>query len=69
MGGEAQAFLWQCGSPGAALVRATYELLRDAMVDGNYITPQQIEKDIARLDDPDFLMPSPILWSAWGRRP
>ena len=69
MGGEARAFMWQSGSPGAALVRATYELLRDAMVDGNYITAQQFEEDIARLDDPDFLMPSPILWSAWGRRP
>jgi SAM-dependent methyltransferase len=69
MGGEARAFMWQQGSPGAALMRATYELLRDAMVDGNYITPQQLEEDIARLDDPDFLMPSPILWSAWGRRP
>jgi SAM-dependent methyltransferase len=66
---EAQAFMWQSGSPGAALVMATYQLLRDAMVDGNYITPQQFEEDIARLDDSDFLMPSPILWSAWGRRP
>jgi len=69
IGGEARAFMWPRGSSGAALVRATYELLRDAMVDGNYITPQQFEEDIARLDDPDFLMPSPILWSAWGRRP
>jgi SAM-dependent methyltransferase len=69
IGAEARAFMWQSGSPGAALVRATYELLRDAMVDGNYITPQQFEEDIARLDDPDFLMPSSILWSAWGRRP
>ena len=69
IGAEARAFMWQSGSPGAALVRATYELLRDAMVDRNYITPQQFEEDIARLDDPDFLMPSPILWSAWGRRP
>ena len=69
IGGEARAFMWQHASPGAALVRATYELLRDAMVEGDYITPQQFEEDIARLDDPDFLMPSPILWSAWGRRP
>jgi len=69
IGGEARAFMWQHGSPGASLVRATYELLRDAMVDSNYITPQQFEEDIARLEDPDFLMPSPILWSAWGRRP
>jgi len=69
VGGEARAFMWQHGSLGASLVRATYELLRDAMVDGNYITPQQFGEDIARLDNPDFLMPSPILWSAWGRRP
>jgi len=69
VGGEARAFIWQHGSPGASLVRATYELLRDAMVSGNYITSQQFEDDIARLDDPDFLMPSPILWSVWGRRP
>jgi SAM-dependent methyltransferase len=69
IGGEARAFMWQRGSPGAALVRATYELLRGAMIDGNYITPQQFDQDIARLDDPDFMMPSPILWSAWGRRP
>ena len=68
VGGEARAFMWQRGSPGAALVRATYELLRGAMIDGNYITPQQFEEDIARLDDPDFMMPSPIMWSAWGRR-
>jgi SAM-dependent methyltransferase len=67
--GEARAFMWQRGSPGAALVRATYELLRGVMIDGNYITQQQFEEDVARLDDPDFLMPSAILWSAWGRRP
>lgn len=67
--GEARAFMSQHGSPGIALARATYELLREAMIEGNYITPQQFEEDVARLDDPDFLMPSAILWSAWGRRP
>jgi len=66
--GEARAFMWQRGSVGAALVRSTYELLRGAMIDGNYITPQQFEKDVACLDDPDFLMPSAILWAAWGQR-
>jgi hypothetical protein len=38
------------------------------MIDGNYITQQQFEDDIARLDDLDFIVPSGILWSAWGRR-
>ena len=66
--GEARAFMWQSGSTGAALARATYELLRGALIEGNYITPRQFEEDVARLDDPDFLMPSAMLWSAWGRR-
>jgi SAM-dependent methyltransferase len=68
VGGEARSFMWQRGSAGAALARATYELLQRDLIDGNYITPQQFEEDVARLDDPDFLTPSAILWSAWGRR-
>lgn len=68
-GAEARVFMWRGGSAGASLVRATYELLRGAMIERNYVTPQQFEEDVARLDDPDFRMPSSILWSAWGRRP
>jgi SAM-dependent methyltransferase len=69
VGAEGRTFMWQRGSPGSALLRATYEQLRGEMVDAGYITPQQFAEDVARLDDPDFLMPSAILWSAWGRRP
>jgi len=66
--GEARSFMWQSGSTGAALARATYDLLQRALIDGNYITAQQFNEDVARLDDPDFLTPSATLWSAWGRR-
>ena len=38
------------------------------MIDRNYITATQFDEDLAKLDDPDFMMPSGILWSAWGRR-
>jgi len=69
LGSEARVFMFHRESPGAAMVRATYELLRAAMIEANYVTPQQFEEDVARLDDPGFLMPSSILWSAWGRRP
>jgi len=69
VGAEGRVFMLQGGSPGAALVRATYELLRGPMIDSDYITPQQFDKDITSLDDPDFLTPSSILWAAWGRRP
>jgi hypothetical protein len=39
------------------------------MIDAGYITEEEFDQDIARLNDPGFLMPSPIMWTAWGRRP
>ena len=69
LGAEARMFMWQRGSHGASLLRATYEQLAGALIDGDYITPQQFEDDVARLDDPDFMVPSAVLWTAWGRRP
>jgi hypothetical protein len=62
-------FMVQSESPGAALMRANYEQLRGDMIDAGYITEREFEEDLARLDDPDFIMPSSVLWSAWGRRP
>ena len=69
VGADARLFMWQRGSPGAAMLRANYEQLQEAMIDSNYITRQQFDEDVTRLNDPNFMMPSGILWSAWGRRP
>jgi SAM-dependent methyltransferase len=66
---EARVFMFECGSPGASMMRTNYAQLRTAMIDSHYITPGQFDGDLAQLDDPDFMMPSGILWSAWGRRP
>jgi SAM-dependent methyltransferase len=68
VGASAQLFMWQSGSPGIAMMRANFEQLRDALIEANYITQQQFDEDLARLSDPSFMMPSSILWSAWGRR-
>ncbi len=69
VGAEARVFMLQGGSPGASLLRANYEQLRDALIDAGYITQQEFDQDVARLDDPSFMMPSGILWAAWGRQP
>jgi SAM-dependent methyltransferase len=69
VGAEGRAFMWPSGSPGPDLMRANYEQLRSAMIDAGYVTREEFDQDVARLDDPNFLMPSPLLWAAWGRRP
>jgi hypothetical protein len=65
---EGRILMWHGGSPGASLLRSNYEQLRSAMIDAGYVTEEEFDRDVARLDDPSFIMPSPILWAAWGRR-
>jgi SAM-dependent methyltransferase len=66
---EASMFMWQSGSRGVSLLRANYEQLHRSMIDAGYLTQEEFDQDIARLEDPGFLMPSPIMWTASGRRP
>jgi SAM-dependent methyltransferase len=66
---EACTFMWDSGSAGASLLRANFEQLRNNMIDTGYITEEEFKEDLSRLDDPNFMMPSPIMWTAWGRRP
>lgn len=68
-GADARAFIWEGGSAGISILRANFQQLREAMISRNYVTPEEFEQDIVRLDDPDFVVPSGILWSTWGRRP
>ena len=65
---EARAFMFKGGSPGASLLKANLEQLRTPMICRNYITAIEFDEDLARLDDPGFMTPSGILWSAWGCR-
>ena len=66
---EARMSLWQGGSSGACLLRANYDQLRADMINAGYITEEEFDQDLARLEGADFLMPSPIMWAVWGRRP
>jgi hypothetical protein len=68
VGTEGRAFIWSAGSAGLSLTRANYEQLRSAMIGAGYITEEEFKQDMARLEHPSFIMPSPILWAAWGRR-
>jgi len=49
-------------------LRASYELRRRAMIDAGYVTDEEFDADLARMEADDFMMPSPVMWTAWGRR-
>jgi SAM-dependent methyltransferase len=68
IGVEGRITLVQAGSPFAALMRASFELRRDAMISAGYLTEREFNRSLELLRAPDFLMPSPMLWTAWGRR-
>jgi hypothetical protein len=61
--------MWQGGSTGASLIRTNFEQLHDALIAGGYATEEELQEDIERLADPEFVTPSPIMWTTWGRRP
>jgi SAM-dependent methyltransferase len=68
LGAEATMSMAASGSPMAVLLRASYERRRSAMIDAGYITATEFEADLARMEAADFMMPSPLMWTAWGRR-
>jgi ubiquinone/menaquinone biosynthesis C-methylase UbiE len=69
VGAEGRMFMWRGGSSDVSLMRTNFKQLRGALLDAHYITEQEFDQDSARLDDPEFMAPSPIMWTVWGRRP
>ena len=67
----AQGRLWAGGggSVVAKLVRSNFCQLRELMIERGYLTAEELEDDLRNLDDPDSLVLTPVMWSAWGRRP
>lgn len=65
---EGRVSMWQGGSPGADLVRVNFQQLQGAIIASGLITQKEFDRDIARLNEPDFLIPSPVLWAVHGRR-
>jgi hypothetical protein len=61
--------LWQGGSDGARLFRANFEQLREELLRTGLLTQAELDDDLARLEDPGILFPSPVMWTVGGRRP
>jgi SAM-dependent methyltransferase len=61
--------MWQGGSVGARLFRANFEQVREELLQIGLLTQTELDEDLARLDDPHTLFPSPMMWTVCGRRP
>ena len=55
------------GSPFARVLSASAALLHDPLL-ASGITPDEYDRYMAALDDPDVIVRSPETISAWGRR-
>jgi len=61
--------MWQGGSAGARLWRANFAQLREELLRTDLLTESELDHDLARLDDPRTLFPSPVMWTVRARKP
>jgi len=57
------------GSPWAHLIRANFEQMHDRLIASGGLTEDEFQADIRRLDDPNIVWPTPVLWAVSARRP
>jgi len=68
VGTEGRVFVWRGGSAGATLIRSNLEQMAGELIESGRLTNRQLEQDLSRLGNPEYVTPSPIMWAAWGRR-
>jgi SAM-dependent methyltransferase len=61
--------MYQGGSPGAELFLTAGEQLGPALIQSGLVTQQEIEAFRALLGNEHFAVQSPVMMTAWGRRP
>jgi len=69
VGVEATVSLWGGESTGTGLMELHFEEMREPMVRSGLISQEEFEADLKRIAEEDFLMPSPMMWTAWGMKP
>jgi len=68
VGMEGYVVVWEGRSPGARLMRANFEQIREEAVNAGFITNQEVAQVLTLLDDLDFVFSTNIMFTAWGRR-
>jgi len=69
VGAEGTMSIWRGSSPGTNMFKLSFEELADSILRSGLISEAEFEADMKRLDQQDFLMPSPMMWTVWGQVP
>jgi SAM-dependent methyltransferase len=69
VGLDGQIMVGAGGSAYAHLLRANFAQLREPAIAAGLLTTGEFDRLLALLEDPDFALSTPVLFSAWGRRP
>ena len=69
VGMEGQLAVHPGGSAGARLFQANFAQIRDAALAAGLVTAAELDRMLALLDAPDFAISTPVMFTAWGRRP
>lgn len=69
VGAEASMSIWQGRSQGIEMLKLSLKELAHSILGSGLMTDAEFEADMKRLDELDFLMPSPMMWTAWGQVP
>jgi SAM-dependent methyltransferase len=66
---EGRVLMFDGTNDGAALMRLNFEQVGPGLIEGGFISAEQLRADIARLTAADYAAPSPVMWTVAGRRP
>ena len=69
VGMEGRVIAWTGGSIQARVMQANFTQTRAEAVAAGLVIDRQVDEALVALDDPDLSALSPIMLSAWGRRP
>jgi ubiquinone/menaquinone biosynthesis C-methylase UbiE len=69
VGMEGHVAVREGGTPGAALLAANFAQVRNEAVAKGFVTDAEVDAVLARLNETDFALFSPVMFTAWGRRP
>jgi SAM-dependent methyltransferase len=69
LGAAGRQRVYRGGTSGSAFLRLSFESLSPALLEGGELTQDDLDRVLARIDDPQALFLSPPMIAAWGRRP